>query len=117
MRPDREKALRMWAEKLPNGRPRHSRWEIAEACGYADDQAVSRAVRRFRKSGDPNATRRAPGHKRPARTQAVVIRLFGKEGTADIADRLGISVNAVNAHISKARKRGLLPPATRGKAA
>jgi len=115
--PDRDLALRMWAETQPNGRPRYSRWEIAEACGYSDDQAVSKAIGVFRKAKNPLATPRKPGCPRPARKLPVIVRLFGKEDTADIADRLGISINSVNAHISKARQRGLLPPATRGKAA
>lgn len=112
--PDRDLALRLWNERRQDGAWKWSADQIAWRAGYANGDSLRAGVSRWRRQGDERFVKRGFQADRLHRVAAML-----RQGASHsaIAERLGITVTNVRQQASRARRRGLLPPTTWGKAA
>lgn len=114
MRPDRDLALRLWNERRQDGAWKWSADQIAWRAGYASGESLKVCVTLWRRAGDKRAVRRG---RRAEKTIQVAKLMKSGLSFADIEERTGIPPRNAARLASLARQMGLLPPATRGKAA
>lgn len=112
--PDRDLALRLWNERRADGAWKWTADQIAWRSGFANGDSLRATVSRWRRLGDTSFAKRGWQADKLHRIAAML-----RQGLTQtvIAERLGITLNNVRQQASRARRRGLAPPTTWGKAA
>ncbi len=94
MKPDREKALTMWAAKKPDGSWLYlDKDEIAWACGYGNGDCLTTIFYRMRKAGR-DVPKRKSGRKAKKWPRVIYLRSQGLSNIT-IGERIGSSPNSV----------------------